>query len=168
MPLSAYFIPALLCSGLFTDLMWRKIPNCITLPAMLAGIWFHVSCPESGGAGAAFALTGICAGGGLLLLPFAMGGIGGGDVKLFAAMGAFSGPVDICFIFAYAAIAGGVISLLLIVLRQQWHRIKSLGPDLLLFALDPGRPVTSPGRESIAYSVPAAIGYGIYLYIGGF
>ena len=63
--------------------------------------------------------------GGLLLgfavffVFYAIGGMGAGDVKLMAAIGAFLGPKDVLFAALYTAIAGGVYAILLLVTQKQ-------------------------------------------------
>ena len=54
----------------------------------------------------------------LLFLPlFALRAMGGGDVKLLAAFGAWLGPVLVFWVAVYGAIAGGVLALLLVLWR---------------------------------------------------
>ncbi len=45
------------------------------------------------------------------MLPFALGGLGGGDVKLLAALGAWLGPGDVLWLSLYTGVAGGVMAL---------------------------------------------------------
>ena len=56
----------------------------------------------------------------LLFLPlFALRAMGGGDVKLLAAFGAWLGPVLVFWVAVYGAIAGGVLALLLVLWRRR-------------------------------------------------
>jgi prepilin peptidase CpaA len=94
------------------DLKWRKIPNWLTISALILGLGGHAVFGWESGAGALWGcLTGLV----LLAIPFIAGGIGGGDVKLMMALGAFLGVVRIFWVFVYAGIAGGMISLLYLV-----------------------------------------------------
>ena len=93
---------AVLAVVTFTDLRSRRIPNWLVLPFLLAGIvispW-RQNWPGIGrslgwhGIGQSFAGFGI----GLLVcgIFFWMGGMGAGDVKLAAAIGAWVGPAVI-------------------------------------------------------------------------
>jgi hypothetical protein len=45
------------------------------------------------------------------IVPFALGGLGGGDVKLLAAIGAWLGPAGAFWVALYAGVAGGVMAL---------------------------------------------------------
>ena len=152
---------ALLCAALVTDLMWGKIPNCITIPAMIAGLWCHLVWPGQGGA--LFAVKGLLLGGGLLIFFFVLGGVGGGDVKLFAAMGALLGPQAVLATFVYTALAGAAISLFLLAGQKKRPVFKEAGRDLVCFFLARCPASPSPQRQSFPYSIPAAAGFGIYL-----
>jgi hypothetical protein len=44
----------------------------------------------------------------LFFVPFALRGLGGGDVKLMAALGAWLGPTDVFWAAMYTGVAGGV------------------------------------------------------------
>ena len=83
--LSAILIVAAVIDG------WKlKVPNWITFPLILAG-WAY-STIAFGWAGLAWSLAGTFVGLGLLLPAYAIGGMGAGDVKLLAGVGAGSGP----------------------------------------------------------------------------
>lgn len=95
------------------DLRTRRIPNSITLGgAMLGFIYGVVSNGLSGLLNAALGWTvGL-----LVFLPFfALGGLGAGDVKLVASVGAWLGPVMALWTALYTALAGGVFAVILAV-----------------------------------------------------
>ena len=92
------------------DVRTRRIPNLLTMSAAVAGLIYHLATSGIGGLQIAAAgwLLGL-----LLLLPyFALGGMGGGDVKLVAALGAWLGPWETFWLAMYAGIAGGVMGLI--------------------------------------------------------
>src|SRR5437773_10812022 len=72
------------------DVRTRRIPNAISGSAMLLGITLNTA--YMGTAGLLDSLAGLGVTVGVLLWPFAMGGIGGGDVKMMGAIGALLGP----------------------------------------------------------------------------
>jgi prepilin peptidase CpaA len=108
MPVSTVcaLVPAL--AGCVCDLRMRRIPNVLTAVAALAGLVFHTV--FSAGSGAEFSLVGAGVGLALLFPAFALGGMGAGDVKLMAALGAWLGPVDAMWTAIYAALAGTVMA----------------------------------------------------------
>ena len=91
-----------------TDLRTRRIPNVLTIGAALAGLVFQFA---TGGVEAlGQAALGWLLGALVFLLPFALGGLGGGDVKLLAALGAWLGPADALWLVLYTGVAGGVMA----------------------------------------------------------
>jgi len=102
----------------FTDLRSRRIPNWLVLPFLLAGIvaspWrsdWHGNTQGFSwhGLGQSFAGMGL----GLLIygVMFWMGGMGAGDVKLCAAIGAWIGPGQLFLGLIVTGIAGGIMVL---------------------------------------------------------
>jgi prepilin peptidase CpaA len=105
-------IAALACS---TDVRSRRIPNWLTFGAALAGVAYQLV--SHGYAGLGDGLLGWVAGAAFLFVPFALGGIGAGDVKLMAALGAWLGPADVMWLGMYTGVAGGVIALVVAVAK---------------------------------------------------
>jgi prepilin peptidase CpaA len=89
------------------DVRSRRIPNWLTASLVATGV--AQSMLSFGGLSPGGALGGMLAGFGLTFLLFALGAMGGGDVKLFAGIGAWVGPGRVLAIFAAAAIVGMVI-----------------------------------------------------------
>jgi prepilin peptidase CpaA len=93
----------------WSDLKTRKIPNYLTLGAALSGLLYNLAC--SGLDGLTNGFLGLLLGFGFLILPYILGGMGAGDVKALAALGAWLGPLGTLCLFCYMAIAGGFMSL---------------------------------------------------------
>lgn len=118
-PSFAFALLFLLCSALvvvtFIDLEHQIIPDSITLPGIAVGFLASFFIPQLGWLNS---LIGILAGGGSLLI-IAYGyqwltkkdGMGGGDVKLLAMMGAFFGWKAVLFIIFAASLVGSVIGI---------------------------------------------------------
>jgi len=108
------------CVAAFYDVRFRRIPNWITLAAFLAGLglngWLH------GGPGLLLALMG----GGLAMLiyfPLYLArGMGAGDVKLMAAVGALAGAGNWLGIFFLTVVSGAVIGLVLVTMQGRLRR----------------------------------------------
>lgn len=93
----------------FTDLRARRIPNWLVVPFMAAGIVVSTWLQGWHGLGQSFGGLGL----GILLYGFLfwMGGMGAGDVKLAAAIGAWIGPSQLFFALVVTAMAGGIMAL---------------------------------------------------------
>jgi prepilin peptidase CpaA len=94
----------LLCWAAVGDLRARVIRNWLTFSLMITGLIQSVGPAATVTPGAA--ALGLLTGFGLLLMPFAIGAIGGGDVKLLAGIGAWVGPIAVFQIFAVEAVIG--------------------------------------------------------------
>jgi len=92
-----------------TDLRSRRIPNWLVLPFLVAGVavsgWLH------GWHGLLQSFEGLLLGGVLMGALAALGGMGMGDVKLCAAVGAWIGPSQLLVALVVMALAGGVMAL---------------------------------------------------------
>jgi prepilin peptidase CpaA len=93
----------------FTDLRSRRIPNWLVFPFLLAGI--VVSAALHGWSGVGHSLEGIALGGLLFGILCWMGGMGMGDVKLCAAIGAWIGPAQLLTALVITGIVGGIMAL---------------------------------------------------------
>jgi len=95
--------------AVFTDLRSRRIPNWLVLPFMFAGVavsgWLH------GWYGIGQSLGGLGLGTLLFGILFLMGGMGMGDVKLCAAIGAWIGPAQLLLALVITGLAGGLMAL---------------------------------------------------------
>ncbi len=100
---------AMLLIAAVIDVRERRIPNWLSLTLAFSGLAqsFLLASTVAPAQAALGALIGF----GLCFVPFALGAMGGGDVKLMAAVGAWLGPWPVLAIFAVAAIVGMVIVL---------------------------------------------------------
>lgn len=155
----------LLGAAVFTDVKYRVIPNLLTLPACLAGAAYHVWC--SGILeGFCFSMAGLAVGFGLLLIPFLLGGMGGGDVKLMAAVGSFAGASVVVHMVLYGAVAGGVMALGVVLKESGFRGAKNVLLGLFLDLSARQRPRVDSGNPRLPYSVPLAAGFMAYLVFG--
>ena len=118
----------------FTDLETGIIPNRVTIPGTIVGLAIMAIGP----AGPVTAVLGMVAGGGTLLLLalVSRGGMGGGDIKLGALMGAFLGWPDIGVALAVAFLAGGVAGIALMAAGRKRRRDPvAFGPFLAIGAV---------------------------------
>jgi prepilin peptidase CpaA len=108
-----------------TDLKSRKIYNNVIFPALLVGLFSHMI--ASGWSGLFFSLNGFLVGFVLLLIPYFMGGMGAGDVKLLALIGAIKGYLFVLYTAIYMGLIGGGIALCILLFRKDFlQRIKGI------------------------------------------
>ena len=145
-----------------TDLRSRRIPNALTGAALLAGLLLHAALL---GRSAAFsaALAALLAGG-LFFLVYSAGGMGAGDVKLMAALGAISGLHALPFVLLATAVSGGLLALLNAAGAGALRATVSNALTLLTHHARQGLTahgclhVRNEQRLRIPYAVPACIG----------
>ena len=97
------------------DLRSQRIPNALTNPLAISA-----SAPQTltqGSSGLWASMLGLGLGLGLMLAPFLFSVMGGGDVKLMAAIGAWVGPQLILTSFLATSIIGGLYALLVLARR---------------------------------------------------
>lgn len=122
----------------FTDLRSRRIPNWLVLPYLLAGVvispWRH----DWGGSNRTFGWHGLgqsCAGLGLGLLIYGflfwLGGMGSGDMKLCAAIGAWIGLEQTFWAVFYTALAGGIMAICWIAYHKIFRKLLRYASDLV-------------------------------------
>ncbi|HZG70967.1 MAG TPA: prepilin peptidase [Chondromyces sp.] len=117
------FTVLLIC--VITDIRSRKIYNKIIFPSLILAFSLHVV--HSGWAGLTESLLGFATGLGILLIPYLLGGMGAGDVKLLALIGAIKGAPFIFATAIYMGIIGGVIAISILLFRKGvFERLKNI------------------------------------------
>lgn len=115
------------------DLQSRIIPDVITLPGigyalLLAAVFRGAADFVEAGLGA------LAAGGMVLLLAIvSRGGIGGGDVKLMAMLGAALGWKGAFITFALSQIVAGLVALILVIVHRRPSQPMPVGALIALF-----------------------------------
>lgn len=159
--LSDYLLVLLMSVCVYTDISKNRIYNTVLLPFFLAALL--TSLYTGGVSQLLWNVKGMLLGLALLFIPFALGGMGAGDVKLLGAVGALKGPVFVLSVFLTGAVAGGLLSIL-IMLRAGRLKAALLQP-LTRFcpALLAGSELHS--RETATLTIPyaLAIGSGVIL-----
>lgn len=149
----------LLLISLYTDMVERKIYNKVTLTAALAGI--AVNTFYSGAAGFQMSLLGMLVGTAALFLPFVMGGIGAGDVKLLGAVGAVKGSAFVLYAAVASALVGGIIALVILLHNKRLLAVvKNTLSKVAVITL--GRSIRHIESETLSVSFP----YGAAIFIG--
>ena len=119
----------------FIDLEHKIVPDVITLPGILMGILASLCLTQ---VGIASALIGTCLGGGLffLIAVLSRGGMGGGDIKLVAMIGAFLGWQAVLVTIFLGALCGAMVGVSLMLLKRKGRKDPlPFGPFLAAGAL---------------------------------
>jgi prepilin peptidase CpaA len=149
-----------------TDTLQSRIPNLATFTLLLIGLAYHL---QTGGIeGGALAVAGMLVGLVLLLAPYLMGGMGAGDVKALAALGALLGPGDIFQVFLFSALIGGAMALVHLLLSKNLNsRLRSWIAAAWLAITRQGLPGTATEvvDTRIKYPYGAAIVFGFFAFI---
>ena len=114
---------------------WKfRVPNRLTLSLLGTGLLFH--CVTGGASGLVASFSGAAFGFSFLIGIYAAGGMGAGDVKLGAAVGAWLGTSMTFQVLIAASLAGGAYALVLIVglrVARLWGfpptRSEAVAPD---------------------------------------
>jgi prepilin peptidase CpaA len=152
-----------------TDVRARRIPNTLTAGSALAALVFAVS--TAGLPGAGNAIGGCLAGIAIFAVPFALGGMGGGDVKLLGALGAWLGPMAVVWVGLYAAIAGGVMAVIVALchgyLRTAVSNVRMLLNHWRIFGIEPVHEISLKGSRGprLAYAIPIFAGLVVAVWV---
>lgn len=172
----------LLAVAVVSDARWRRIPNVLVLVALLAGLLFHALGPkvgagglfsnQPGALGGLLALCGVLVGFLLFLPMYLLRVLGAGDVKLFAAVGAFAGPAATVNLAICVLLAGGLLALGHMALARN-ARLVMQNTMAALGQMLPGSAGTFDARTQTAWRMPYAvaiaagvIAYGAWIWSG--
>ena len=153
----ACFTLALVIASVW-DIHSRRIPNWLVLALAVLGICY-AALVQSPSSGVARALLGLVIGFGIWIPFYVLGMLGAGDVKLFAAASCWLAPSQVVGAALVAALAGGVLSVIGLVLAH------GLGLATLRVAhglRDPkilATPLAVPkGRKTLPYGLAISAG----------
>ncbi len=146
----------------FTDLRSRRIPNWLVFPFLLAGIVVSAWLQGWHGVGQSFAGLGL----GLLIYGtlFWLGGMGAGDVKLCAAIGAWIGPSQLFLALVITGMVGGIMVLCWAAFGGFLKELFTGAGDLVFgwkergSLRDPDLALTNPMKRKMPYAPAIAIG----------
>ncbi len=149
------------------DIRYRRIPNWIPLGGAVIGLALNTFL--SGGlTGFIFSLKGLAVGFGVYFLLYALHAMGAGDVKLMGALGSLVGWERWFAIFLISAILGGVLALIVVILRG---RIKTTVWNIgyILGEMSHGRAAyTSREELDVKSSKSVRLPHGAVIALGAF
>jgi prepilin peptidase CpaA len=148
---------AVLVVSTFTDVRSRRIPNWLVLPFL--GLGIAVSGWLYGWHGVGSSLAGAALGFFIYGFLFWMGGMGAGDVKLCAAIGAWIGPSQLLISLLFTSLAGGAMVLIWALSGGFLKELFLHAGDLAFGSKERGEVVLSnPLRRKMPYAPAIAIG----------
>ncbi len=104
LPVSIALTAAMIAA--ITDVWKFKVYNALTLPLLVSGLIYHAFYSDLTGS-----LLGILFGFAALIALYIVGGMGAGDVKLMAAIGAWLGMPLTFYVFIASSLAAGVYAI---------------------------------------------------------
>lgn len=170
---TVWFVTVVLIVAAVIDGAILKVPNWLTFPFIICG-WIHWTL-QDGVSGLGWSLLGTFVGMMLLLVLRNVGGMGAGDVKLLAGVGAWLGTVVTLYAFAATAIVGGIMAVIMILRSGQWakhvamshqilHEWKTIRSPQKLSQIARER---KPNMKLLPYGIPMAIGSIAYFAFAG-
>lgn len=163
------FVGILLTLACATDFRTRRIPNVLTLSAAAGALLFHLA--TGGWAAAGWSLAGLFLGAVLFFPMFALRGMGAGDVKLLAAVGAWLGPGQVAMVALATSIVGGAIAIVVALAHGYLRKaLTNLYLILVHWRVAGVRPLPAVTLEKasgprLAYAFPIAIGTVVTLWL---
>lgn len=165
----AYLVAALIVAsiGAATDYRSRRIPNWLTGAGFVSGLLLHLALGGWHDLGSAF-LGGIVAGS-IFLIFYLAGGMGGGDVKLIAAVGCLAGLSQVASILVSTALAGGIFAVALAAMsRRLKQTVGNVGSLMLHHGTSGLHPhpefnLNNPNTLRLPYGIAIAAGTALSL-----
>ena len=161
-PTTHIIVASIAAVGCVIDLKERRIPNWLTFSAAVSGLAYHLV--VNGLTGLGLSVAGSVVGVAIFFVPFLLRGLGGGDIKLLGALGAWLGPLDIVWLALFTGVAGAVLALVVSFatgyLRQAWQNIWLLMMHLRVEGLKPLPELT------IHDGTGPKLAYGVAIFAG--
>jgi prepilin peptidase CpaA len=148
--------------AMIVDIFRRRIPNWLTLPFLAAG--FVVTTVSHGVKGLEGSLGGAALAVGVTGLLWWLRGLGMGDLKLCAAVGAWIGPAQLGVALVATGIAGGLLALIWAASRGSLRESLDGSTDLVLefwakgIRPHPSLVLENPLAHTMPYAPAIAIG----------
>ena len=148
--------------GAVIDVRTARIPNRLTYSALLLALMLRTIL--LGLPGLKSGAIGMVVAGGLFLLLFVLGAMGGGDMKLIAAVGAWVGSTQVMTLILTTALAGGGLAIGRMIFSKAVSQTLRNTMQLLYYRLTSGlQPhpelnIQSSGSQRVPFGVAIAMG----------
>ena len=121
-----WFVTVTLIVAAVIDGFELKVPNWITFPLVISGWIYSTAFASTMGMtwyeGLGWSLLGTIVGLALLMPAYMIGGMGAGDVKLLAGVGAWIHVTHTFYAFSVSAIIGAALAVLMVLYRKAWGK----------------------------------------------
>jgi len=141
-----------------------RVPNLITYPFMIGG-WIYSFCFQNGLEGLGWSLAGTLLGMSILMLFYAVGGMGAGDVKLMGGVGAWIYWTHTWYCIIGFAVVGAILAIGMVLVSGKWkhhyHQFWVIANEIMVIR-DPEKLSTiaaerKPTMMLLPYGIPIAI-----------
>ncbi|QDU40733.1 Type 4 prepilin-like proteins leader peptide-processing enzyme [Maioricimonas rarisocia] len=164
---------AILIVAAWIDGKQLRVPNWITFPMVFAGLAYNSW--AGGWTGLGDALFGMVVGLATLLPLYAIGGMGAGDVKLMAGIGAWLGATVTWHAFCVSVVVGALMAIVMVLWRKSWQKHYGNFMMILLEFLTVKNPrelsriaaERKPQMLLLPYGIPICIGSIAYFMYAG-
>lgn len=162
-------VTGLVCTAAWWDFTTHRIPNWLAVTGLAAALTLRALL---GLDALVHGLEGLGIGLAVSLVLYALRAIGGGDVKLLGAVGAFLGPTEVVGALALIAVLGAAFALVSVIRRGLLPLLIFNTIDLVKSWRSLGRTgevrtLESPAALTIPYGVPIALGTLIWWFTEG-
>jgi prepilin peptidase CpaA len=163
-----WLVSVILVEAAIIDGRQLRVPNWLTFHFVVGGLAY--ACWTGGREALLWSLAGTGVGLITLLPLYAIGGMGAGDVKLMAGVGAWMGPATTLGAFVSSALVGGLFGMVMIVASGDWIRhwvmFQTIGHEIVSIR-NPSRLAELAGERKktmmlLPYGIPIAVGSIVY------
>ncbi|HEV7279160.1 MAG TPA: A24 family peptidase [Pirellulaceae bacterium] len=179
-----WFVSVVLIVAAVIDGIQLKVPNWLTFPMIVAGWAFSAAsfafAGEAWYVGLGWSVLGTFVGLALLLPAYAIGGMGAGDVKLLAGIGAWTLSTHTFYAFCATVVVGAVMAVAMVLYRGAFKKHAAQFQLILneIFTIRDAETLSEIAAERkprmmlLPYGIPMCIGTLLYfawagLYFGG-
>ena len=170
---SIWLVSVVLVVAAVIDGVQLRVPNWVTYPLVFAG-WVY-SGVAFGWEGFGWSLGGTAVGLACLLPLYAVGGMGAGDVKLLAGVGAWIYATHTFHAFCVSAIVGAVLAVAIVAWKREWRKhiaqFRSIVMEFLTIRNAEQLAAIAAERKSsmllLPYGIPLMLGTIIYFVWNG-